>query len=183
MRKDVVLDCDGVLFDFEGLFGKTFGWEKQDIVCLESRYPDKAYEIDLFVLSSKTYEQLDVLDLGVRIARFCENEKFRIHVVSSRPSHALQTTGVELKRNKIPMHYLSVDDEWRSPKVGRIANIQPLFIVDDMLSVVEKCADLGIPAFLIDQPWNQKDDLDGIIYRVKTFDEFLSKFNLYFDVC
>jgi uncharacterized HAD superfamily protein len=102
--------------------------------------------------------------------------------VSSRPSHVERITGLELKRNEISFHYLSVGDEWSQPKLGRISHICPLFVVDDLLSVVENCADLGIPSFLIDHPWNQKDDLDGIIYRIKTFDEFLYAYNSYFDI-
>ena len=177
--KDVILDCDGVLADFEGLFCRKFGWENRWFKSLEYRYPDSAYEIGLFSQASKTYEQLDVVDIGVKIARFCENAQFDIHVVSSRPEYTLQTTGTWLKRNKIPFHYLSVEN---GSKLSRIKGIGPMFVVDDLLEVCEQCAEVGIPSFLIDYPWNQKDSLDGIIYRITSFEDFLEILDKYFDV-
>lgn len=174
----VVLDCDGVLFDFEGAFCERFGWENRHLYKLEERYPEYADNITLFSEITSTYERLDIVEMGVKIARFCENEGFDIHVISSRPLYTEQVTGASLKLNKIPFHFLSTEN---GSKIFRIKRANPLFVVDDMLSVCEECAEAGIPSFLVDQPWNQKDDLDGIIYRVKTFVEFLDKFTWYFD--
>jgi len=176
MKNAVVLDCDGTVFDFEGLFCKKFGWERRHFVNLEMRYPNKAYEIELFSLSSRTYEQLDIIEMGVKIARFCD-EIFDIHFVTNRPSHTTQVTGLALKSNKIPFKYLSVGE---NSKIRRIQRISPLFIVEDLLSVVEPCADLGISSFLIDSPWNQKDGLHPLIHRIKTFEEFLVLYTVYF---
>jgi len=179
MNKSMCLDLDGVVADFEGEFCKKFGWDNREFVKLEKRYPECREEIGWFSESSKTYRELDVLDVGIRIARFCENAGIDIHVVTSRPIYTTKVTGDWLKSNKVPFDYLSVTN---GVKLGIIERINPLFIVDDLLSVVEPCANVGIPSFLIDHPWNQKDDLDGIIYRIKNFDEFLAKFTLYFDM-
>jgi len=176
--RDIVLDLDGVCADFEGAFCKKFGWDNREFVKLERRYPECEEEIGWFSQASKTYRDLEVMDVGARIARFCENEKMDIHVVTSRPIYTTQTTGEWLKVNKIPFKYLSVTN---GVKLGIIERINPLFIVDDLLNVVEPCASVGIPSFLIDHPWNQKEDLDGIIYRISSFDEFLAKYTAYFD--
>lgn len=176
---NVVIDVDNTLADFEGAFCEKFGWEHRYFSKLEYRYSYKALEIGLFVNSPKTYETLDIIELGVQIARFCENENFDINVISSRPQSTEEITGLWLKQNKIPFHFLSTED---GSKIFRIRRANPLFVVDDMLDVCEQCANLGIPSFLIDHPWNQQRDLDGIIYRVKTFEDFLEKFTLYFDV-
>jgi len=175
----VVLDVDGVLADFEGAFCDKFGWQYRNMTKLEYRYPAKSYEIGTFSLASRTYEYLDIVELGVKIARFCENERFNIHVISSRPAYTERITGTWLKQNKIPFHFLSTEN---GSKTFRIERAKPLFVVDDLLSVCEECANIEIPSFLIDQPWNQKEDLDGIIYRIKTFDDFLFVFDNYFDV-
>lgn len=179
MSYNVCIDIDGVLADFERAFCENFGWENRWFVKLEYRYPEKGYEIGLFSGASKTYERLDVLELGVKIARFCENAGYNIHIVSSRPAYTEQVTGLWLKQNKIPFHFMSIEN---GSKMGRIERLAPLFVVDDLLEVCDVCAELGVPSFLIDHPWNQRDKLDGIIYRIKTFDEFMTNITKYFDI-
>ena len=175
----VVIDIDNVCADFEGSFCNKFGWENRDVVGLELRYPEHVEEIETFTWSPSTYEYLDVLDIGVRIARFCYTAGFDIYMVSSRPQDVEAITGRWLKQNKIPFHFMSVDS---GSKFDRIHSIRPVFIVDDLFSVCARSADAGIPAFLIDHPWNQEDvGFHGIIYRVKKFSDFVEKFQNYFD--
>lgn len=178
MKKTVVLDIDNCLADFEGEFCRKFGWKHRGFEKLEYRYPDMREEIEWFVQSPSTYRNLDVIELGVKIARFCENEGFEIHVVSSRPESTITDTCAWLKQNKIPFHYLSVEN---GSKLGRIERIAPVFAVDDLLRVVYGCSNMGIPSFLIAHPWNKREVLDGSIHRIRTFDEFLGKFTTYFD--
>ena len=178
MSYPVVIDCDGVLADFEGSFCENFGWERRRFDKLEYRYPGRAEEIGWFVQSPMTYENLDIIDTGVKIARFCENAGFDIHIVTCRPKQTEISTGWWLKQNGIPFTSLSV----HTVKTGKIEMINPLFAVDDRLDVAEQLAEVGIPVFLLDWPWNQKDDLDGIIYRIETFDDFVTTFERYFDI-
>jgi len=177
MCNRVVLDLDNVVFDFDGAFCKKFGWENRELVCLEHRYPDRADEIELFVQNPATYGKLDVLSLGTQIAKYCDENGMSTTFVSNRAMSAERITGIELKKNKIPFFSYSVGRESESPKLARIAEIAPLFVVDDMLRVAEGCADISIPCFLVDQPWNFKENLHPLIYRITTFSEFLEKFD------
>ena len=175
----VVIDIDGVLANFEGAFCEKFGWENRELVGLELRYPEHVEEIETFTWNPSTYEYLDILDIGVRIARFCYTALFDIYIVSSRPQEVEAISGRWLKQNKIPFHFMSVDSE---SKMARIRRINPVFIVDDLYSVCKDASDAGIPSFLIDHPWNQENEGKyGIIYRVKKFSDFVEKYQNYFD--
>lgn len=172
MNKKACIDIDGVLADFEGAFCEKFGWESRHLVRFEDRYPDRADEIEAFVSSSKTYERLDILHLGVQIVKFLKHRGFDIHMVSSRPEYCSQVTGLWLKRNKIPFHFLSVGI---FNKFGYYANQNPALVVEDMYDVAANCASFGISTFLIDQPWNFSVN-SWNIRRIKTFEKFLADF-------
>lgn len=176
---NVVIDLDGVVYDFERAFCEKFGWEHRELFKLEERYPDKSVEIELFSTSGRTYRELCVMEDGGKITRFCQNAGHTINIISSRPFYMKELTREALLKDKIPFHKLEVGV---MHKIFKIKQLKPLFVVDDMLSVVEECAEVGIPSFLVDHPWNQKADLDGIIYRVKNFNEFLARYTDYFDV-
>jgi hypothetical protein len=168
----IVLDVDGVLADFEKAFCERFGYEKRHCVNLEERYPKDADLIDLFVNFSPVYERLDSIPMGREIAKWCNKKGFDTHIVSSRPDYITAATGMWLKRNSIPFRYLSVAN---TSKVDRIIRINPLFVVEDILSTCLKCADFGIPSFLVDWPWNQCEDLPKLVKRIRNFDEFQEK--------
>ena len=172
MNHHVILDCDGVLADFEKAFCERFGYDRRNFVNLQDRYPKLFDQIDLFVNFSPVYDRLDIIPVGYEISKWCEKQGFNIHIVSYRPDYTTQTTGAWLKRNKIPFKYLSIA---QTSKVDRIININPLFVVEDILSTCLKCADLGIPSFLVDWPWNQSNNLPKLVKRVHNFQEFLEK--------
>jgi 5'(3')-deoxyribonucleotidase len=171
MRSSVVIDIDGVLADFEGAFCRKFGFNHREYVELERRYPLKAYEIDLFVNSPLTYANLDILPLGVEIAKWFYDNKFDIHLISSRPEQLLTKTAFWLKRNKIPFHFLQVGVQ---TKLGSVLRINPVVAIDDMLKFVLSYADFDIPSLLIDQPWNQEENLPLSVRRIKNFSDFLA---------
>jgi len=182
MNKSIVLDIDGVLANFEKRFCAVFGNKNRDSFCLEDRYPERTKDIQNFVKNSATYESLEPLEIGQAFCRWAQDNKFDIHIVSSRPAFTERTTGVWLKYYDIPFHFLSVDDEWRNPKIDRIRKINPVFAVDDSLWLCKNCAYYGIPSFLIDYPWNQsRYEEDGILYRIRDFYDFLGIFDKYFD--
>jgi len=169
MNKSICIDIDGVLADFEGAFCRKFGYDDRDVFRLEDRYPTHKDEIGLFVLSSATYEQLDVIPLGVKIARWCEEQDLEIYVLSSRPVHVTQVTGLWLKRNKVPFHFLELGV---SSKIPEIVRIDPLFVIDDQASICQKCNDFQVYSMLFDQPWNRSNGLPNLIKRIRNFQDF-----------
>ena len=169
MNKSIVLDCDGVLADFEGAFCEEFGYNSRHLTPLEERYPEYKDDIELFVMSSATYENLDVLPTGVKIARWAESEGFDIYVVSSRPSYTAQVTGLWLKRNRIPFHFLEVGIY---SKISEIIRIDPVLAVDDMLEVCWNCYRFQVYSMLMDSPWNQ-DKIPAVLSkRIRKFEDF-----------
>ena len=64
MNKQVVVDIDGVLADFEGAFVKTFGDDRRELESLEARYPSRSRSINEFVYDPHTYIHLEPIPLG-----------------------------------------------------------------------------------------------------------------------
>lgn len=176
---NVVLDIDGVLADFEKFFCQKFGNKNRHLVSLEARYPAFWDFVRVFIDMASTYENLDIVPIGVQIARWCKEHEFYVHLVSSRPSYTHETTQRWLLRNAIPYDYLSVD---KTSKRARIININPLFIVDDLLEVCEQTSQIGIPSFLIDWPWNHSDNLPKMVNRIHNFSDFLGKMESFGEV-
>lgn len=169
---DVVLDMDGVLADFEGYFCKRFGNEKRNLTKLDERYPNKALEIDDFVLDPITYQNLYPIGLGKQIALWLDKNGFEIHIVSSRPASAYSITKNWLVRNGIPFHSLYVDNTL--DKVVQIHRINPAFAIDDQGFVADKLSKFGIPIILISQPWNM--NFRQKYPRIHDFRSFLYRF-------
>ncbi len=168
-KNNVVLDLDGVLADFEGAFCRKFGPAKRHFVKLELRYPMEAERIKYFVNDWKTYANLPVLQLGLDIVGYLVDNNFQIDIVSSRPSSALVGTINWLKHYQIPYVALSVNQE---SKIGRIKRLKPICEVDDIGHVAECLGKERIPAFLVDQPWNQEYYLP----RIKSLNDFINLF-------
>jgi len=170
--KKVVFDIDGVLADFEKAFCKEFGWNNRHLVSLEERYPDKTKEIKEFIHNPSVYANLEFLELGGKMFQFFDNKAFNISLVSARPYYLAQCTWKWVRKHGVTLR--TDINLSRADKIIRIEDIKPDFIIDDLLSVVEPVSDeLGIPSFLIDHPWNQKDNLAGNIHRIRDFSEFL----------
>jgi len=173
MTNVVAVDCDGVLADFERAFCEKFGWDNRHLACLEERYPDESYLIDIFVSVSKTYESLDIVPLGVDIVKFLVNNGFLIHIVTARPKYCCKVTGVWLKQNKIPFHYLTFGAK---EKLSAYMSINPALIIEDDFQTAVGAARLGYYSFLIDQPWNFSVDSYGV-KRIRTFEKFKMDFD------
>jgi len=169
MNKSVILDMDGVLADFEGAFCEEFGYNSRHLTSIEERYPEYEDDIELFVLSSATYDKLDVVPLGMKIAKWCHEREFDIYILSARPYYTVQSTGLWLKRNGIPFHFLEVGVQ---SKIQSIIRINPLFVVDDMLNVCTDCDKFQVYSMLIDWPWNQCNNLPTLVKRIRNFQDF-----------
>lgn len=170
---NVVIDIDGVLADFEKSFCQKFGNRNRHKVKLEMRYPSMYELIKLFVDLASTYEVLDIVPVGIDIARWCKTQGFIVHIVSSRPDYTYEVTARWLQKNNIPYDHLSVD---KTSKFDRIVDINPLFIVDDLLEVCIETSRIGIPSFLVDWPWNRTDNLPKLVSRINDFQGFLANF-------
>lgn len=51
------------------------------------------------------------------------------------------------------------------------------YMIDDFLQNLLSCSNKGIKSFLLDRPWNQTEELDENIIRVKEWNELLNKLN------
>lgn len=168
---EVVVDVDGVLADFEGHFCARFGTDHRDLVNLEKRYPWCRDAIQKFVKRPDTYRHLKPLRVGVEIARWLREEQNAIlHIVSSRPLGTYEITQHWLRDNRIPYTSLTV----RPDKLITIKALQPHFLLDDIISVVEGCyQQWSIPGILVAHPWNET----SFFPRVESRDEFVRVFN------
>jgi len=171
--KSVVIDIDGVCADFEKAFCEKYGWNNRHLVSLEERYLNREEEIREFVISPETYENLEIIENGKKLANFFHYEGYKVFLISARPANTHLVTFSWLKKHKIIFDFMHVGD-----KLNRIKILQPSFVVDDLLSVCEYVSDeLNIPSFLIDYPWNQQKYLSGNIHRIRDFSEFLRIFS------
>lgn len=171
----IVLDIDGCIANFERAFCKEFGYNRRYFVNLEKRYPNKVKEIRRFVQDSRIYANLELIPLGREIARFFTERLYDINILSARPFHTSCKTYKWLKKHQVPYHYTDIQS--RVPKIKKIEQLKPHFVIDDFLSICEPASnDLDIPSFLINQPWNQKDNLPGNVHRINDFSEFLQVF-------
>lgn len=175
----VVLDIDGVLANFEKAFCEKFGTNNRQLTSLEHRYPEIPEEVIRgFVESYKTYENLDIVETGYQIAKWCDLKGFKVHLVSSRPDWLYSTTEKWLNKNKISYECLTVGIK---NKLGVISQLSPLFVVEDFLSTCASLSYLGIPSFLVDWPWNRLYNPDSKkVFRIKSFDDFIFKYEKMF---
>ena len=168
----VIADVDGVLADFEKAFCQKFGWQHREYHSLELRcHPIERESVSLFVSLSSTYSRLDIVPLGCEIAKFLDEQGHTVDLLSSRPIWTQLVTELWLEQNKIPYSSLEVLGQDKG-KLKAIYKADPWFIVDDSWYVCEKAAAMGIPALLIDSPWNQTDVKIDRLYRVKSFEQF-----------
>lgn len=171
MNRKVVVDVDGVLADFEGSFCETFGYERRELVSLESRYPEHARKIVEFINDPFVYKALKPLQIGLDIINYLNELYMDIHIVTGRPFGTEGVTRRWLDTHNIKFHSLTVDKS----KTGRIALLKPLFAVDDLFSVHNALLGSKVPVILVSHPWNNYKGED--LRRISNLTGFQAEFN------
>lgn len=170
MNRTVVVDVDGVLADFEGAFCEEFGYDRRELVSLESRYPSQARKINAFLNDGFVYMNLEPLELGLEIVRYLNENDFDVSIVTARPFGLESVTRDWTKRYGVEYSSLISDH----PKVGRISLIKPLCAVDDLYSVHTALLGHNIPTIIVAHPWNAYSGED--LRRVANISEFIYDF-------
>lgn len=150
MNNKIVVDIDGVLADFEGAFCEEFGYDRRELVSLESRYPAQARKINRFLNNGFVYKNLKPLELGLEIVRYLSDNDFDVCIVTARPFGLESVTRDWLKRYGV--EYTSFVSE-RS-KTEAIVRMKPLCAVDDLFSVHTALLKHNIPTIIVAHPWN-----------------------------
>jgi hypothetical protein len=161
-----VLDLDGVLADFEGKFCEVFGYDHRDLIKLEERYPERAKEIAEFTANPETYQSLEPIELGLKIAKYLTLNHFKVCLVSSRPSSCQVTTIRWVNQFNIEHEWLIINPK---NKMESIKKINPLFAVDDIPSIAEQCEQAKIRAMLVKQPWNENSGFPVLLEDMAQF--------------
>lgn len=171
MNRKIILDIDGVLADFEGAFCEEFGYDRRELVSLESRYPNQARRINKFINDGFVYKNLKPIQLGLDIATFLNMKFFDIHIVTSRPFGLDSVTRGWLKRHGVNFSTYTSD---RS-KTGTITLARPLCAVDDLFSVYQALLKHNIPTIIVSQPWNNY--IGENMRRINNLSEFVQNLN------
>jgi len=170
MNNRVVVDMDNVLADFDGAFCLEFGYERRELVSLESRYPDKARSIVKFINDSFVYQHLNPIQLGLDICKWLNDNNYEVAIVTGRPFGFDRINQDWLKRHGVKYSSYVSD----IPKTGRIINMQPVCAVDDLFSVQQALSSHFIPTIIVAQPWNRYSFED--MQRISTLDQFIESF-------
>lgn len=171
VNRKVVVDIDGVLANFEGAFCETFGYERRELVSLESRYPEHARKIVEFINDPFVYKALKPLQIGLDIIAFLVKKGFDIHVVTGRPFGMEGVTRRWLQQNDIQFDTLTLDTH----KTGCIALLKPLVAIDDLFSVHTALLGANVPVIVVAHPWNNYKDEN--MRRISNLSEFIESFN------
>lgn len=171
MNKEVVVDIDGVLADFEGQFVKVFGAERRELESLEGRYPKQAREIDRYVNDPFIYRNLQPIPLGLELVDFLDSNGFYVKIVSSRPPETQYMTLKWLKKHGIKFFTLGMYPN----KTPMIVSFQPLCAVDDLISVSRLLKRYSVPCLLMKHEWNKYYEDKETLFS--TISQFVSAFS------
>ena len=170
MNRKIVVDVDGVVADFEGAFCEEFGYERRELVSLESRYPNQARRIYKFLNDGFVYKNLKPLELGLEIVQYLNENDFDVSLVTARPFGMERVTRDWLRRYEVEFTTFTLDQA----KTGAIALMRPLCAVDDLFSVHTALLKHNIPTIVVAHPWNAYSGED--LRRVSNISEFIYDF-------
>ena len=171
MNNKVVVDIDGVLANFEKAFCQTFGYDRRELVSLQSRYPNKARQITEFINDWTVYPNLEPIQLGLDICKHLNKNNFDVYIVTARPLGFERMTRAWLKKHGVNFCSFILNQS----KTGRIAQLKPLCAVDDLFSVHRDLTWHNVPTIIVAQPWNNY--IGENIVRVRSLGEFINAFN------
>ena len=171
MNKQIVVDIDGVLADFEGAFVKTFGDNRRELESLEARYPSRLRSINDFINDPHTYINLEPIELGLTIVDYLNEQGYEVNIITSRPLDTEWVTRRWLKNNDV--HYLSFGVY--PNKTRRISEIQPLCAIDDLISVSRRLEPYNVPVLIMQHPWNWFYEYKQRVFS--NINQFMTAFN------
>lgn len=153
----IAFDLDGVLFDFEGAFCESFGYENRHLVDLHKRYPEVDPElIDEFIKSPSTYKNLSPILGGFAFVQLAQSLGFGIIFLSSRPYTTTRETQDALATYGLDASHLcfTKDKAEFIDLFNRSGNQKIRMLVDDIPSNLEKLP-TGVVGMCWEQPWNE----------------------------
>lgn len=171
MNKNVVVDIDGVLADFEGEFVRTFGDDRRELESLESRYPSQGHKINQFVNNPTTYANLKSISLGLSIVDYLNDNGYDVNIVTSRPMDAEWVTRRWLKNHGVRFLSFGVYPN----KIARIAQINPICAIDDLISVSRYLEPYNVPVLMMQHPWNWFYEHKNRVFN--NINQFMSAFD------
>ena len=173
MNKNVVVDIDGVLADFEGEFVRIFGDDRRELESLESRYPNpnKARSINQFVNNPRTYQKLEPISLGIAIVDYLNDNGYDVNIITSRPLDTEWVTRRWLKKWGVEFLSFGIYPN----KIHRIAEIAPVCAIDDLISVSRHLEPYNVPVLMIQHPWNWFYEYKQRIFS--NINQFMTAFN------
>jgi len=165
----MAFDLDGVLFDFESVFCEKFGHAHRDLYDLYNRYPNgRYYEIEEFINSPQTYENLPPIFGGLTLLHEVANRGIKIVYLTQRPRSAKLNTMESMSNYSFPnAPIFFTDDKFDTVSEWNMVNpdCQIMGLVDDNPIVLA-----GLPtwvkAICWEQPWNR-----GIFPRARYNEE------------
>lgn len=186
-RGKIGVDLDDVLLEFNEGFrvfhNKKYGtnYSISDIKSWELGYVmncpqnEVARRVEEFYYSDD-HEKLEPVKGAIDVLKKISKNN-DIYVVTARPEHTKEKTInlVEKYFKNIFKDYIFTGIHHGSGNIknkGEICKeLGVSFFVDDGLHNAEHVAMNGIPVFLFDRPWNQKNNLDPLIRRVISWSE------------
>lgn len=162
--KNIVLDCDGVILDYNETWGRILSqFLKKDIPVKKMAY--HAYNVFDYHISQEETEEfhrlfhthgwisMQALEGAVEAISILKEKKFEIHIVTSIPQEAhlsRQTNLKNLGMNINSLHTVGFHRHF-NPKKDIINQINPDFFVDDLMKNFEGISS-NINCVLIDIP-------------------------------
>jgi len=153
MTQELILDLDGCLADFDGASVQHFGPCDRSFYGMQERYPNlPKSEIDAFVNDPLVYASLTPIPGASAACHRLVGAEGRLAYVTARPATSYDITLDWLKRYGFPTAPLFVH-HWED-KAAFIADLGPVFAIDDSPRVINTLRELGVFTLIFDQPWN-----------------------------
>ena len=188
-KTKIGVDLDGVLFDFHTPFLKFYNekhgtnFSVKDIKKYEFSGVFGISQKELNVEMSLFYQSDSFKNLprvpGAQIAINSLSKKNTLGVITSRPDFTSNTTLISLDKN-FPGCFSEVyfTSEYggkghRKKKSELCLDHRYGMMVEDVAEYANECAEKGISALLINQPWNLKEKLHPKVKRVQGWKEVL----------